>query len=93
MNGAVMEKIYNNIINLCTTYQIEDSKNWLDILCFQLETCKIELDFLEQSKPFWFQKQKLKEYKEKKDELETRLLKIKNNIEQELNLISKMLNN
>jgi len=85
-----MNEVYEKILNLNLDYQIEDSISYLDILYLELKMSKIQLSFLENEQPYWFQKKKLEKYKKKKLYLENRIKKYKKNIQEELELIAKM---
>lgn len=86
-----MEKLYNNIINLCTAYQIEESVNRLDMLYLQLKIWKSKLSFLEDNKPFKFQIRKMAKYNQEKTEIETYINKIQDIINKEFKIMGQML--
>lgn len=71
-------------------YQIEDSHRWLDIIDMQIKNCQIQLHFLENNKPFWFQKKKLTEYNEKTSELENKINKYYQDLNEEVEMIFKL---
>ena len=85
-----MKDVYNNVFNLITKYQIEDSNSFLEVLTFQLKIAKYQLNFLQLNKPYWFQKKELEEYNEKKVELENRISKFKKMISDEYMIIAKL---
>lgn len=85
-----MSSLYNNILNLCLHKEIEDSNNFLDILYLEIKICKTQISFLDSNKPKWFQKKKLKEYQEKREDLENKIIHYQKKIGEELELISKM---
>ena len=85
-----MANLYENLINLDLNYQITDSNNFLDILFLELKIYKAKLIILENNKPYWFQKQKLKKYNEEKQELENKINNYKIKIKEELELVAKM---
>lgn len=88
-----MNKLYNSILELCLYQEIENSKNFLDILYLEVKICRVQIDFLENEKPFWFQKKKLKKYQQEKHLLEKRIDKYQQSIATELNYIAKMYDN
>lgn len=87
-----MANLYENLIDLDLNYQIQDSNSFLDILYLQLQINKIRLTFLENNKPSWYQKQKLKNYNQEKEKLEKLVNDYKRKINEELELIVKMEN-
>ncbi len=40
-------KLYNNILDLCIYQEIENSKNFLDLLYLELKICQVQMNFLE----------------------------------------------
>lgn len=84
------EKLSNKIIDLCLWYQIEDSHRWLDIIDLQIKNCQIQLDFLKEIKPFWFQKKKLEEHNKQIIELENQIYKYYEDLGKEVEIIQKM---
>lgn len=83
-------KLYNNILDLCINQEIENSKNFLDLLYLELKICKVQMNFLEKEKPYKFQKKKFKAYLEEKKRLEERVEKYKKVIADELSLMAKL---
>ena len=79
------------IIDLCLKDEVEDSLNYLDILNLELTYYKKELEYLESRKPYSFQKNKLKSYYEKHNNLENAIINCQNKIQNEYLLIEKML--
>ena len=83
-------KLYNNILDLCIYQEIENSKNFLDLLYLELKICQVQMNFLEKEKPYKFQKKKFKAYLEEKKGLEERIEKYKKVIADELSLMAKL---
>lgn len=50
----------------------------------------MELHFLEDSKPFWFQKKKLEEHNKKIEDLENKIFKYYQEMNEDVDLIQKM---
>ncbi|MDO5568741.1 MAG: hypothetical protein Q4G04_01330 [bacterium] len=84
------KKLSDKIIDLCLWYQIEDSHRWMDIINLQIESCQMQLKFLEENKPFWFQKKKLEEHKKQVEELENQIYKYYENLGNEVDMIFKL---
>lgn len=82
--------INDNILKLSLNYQMENSKEYLDILYLQLNFLKKQFNDLDNLKPFFFQKKKMEKYLEEKKEIENKISKCKNDIQEELSLMAKM---
>ena len=80
----------DNIIKLSSYYQLESSKEYLDILYLQLKFLKNQIRNLDNYKPFFFQKKKMKKYLEEKKDLENKVSKCQNDIQYELSLMAKI---
>ena len=90
---AIEDKILiDKVIDLCLWYQIEDSHRWMDVINLQIKNCQIQLEYLLENKPFWFQKKKLKEHNKQIDELENQIYKYYENLGKEVDMIEKMQN-
>lgn len=83
-------ELTHKVIDLCLMHEIEDSKVFINSINMQIENCRIEIQFLEDTKPFWFQKQKIEEHNKKIEELENRIYKYYEEIGEEVDLIHKM---
>lgn len=81
------KKLSEKIIDLCLWYQIEDSHHWLKLIDMQIKNCQMQLHFLEDSKPFWFQKKKLEEHNKQIEELENKILKHYQEMNEEVEMI------
>ncbi|MDO5569763.1 MAG: hypothetical protein Q4G04_06685 [bacterium] len=79
----------NKIIDLCLWYQMEDSHRWMEMIDLQIKNCNLQIEFLLDNKPFWFQKKKLDEHNKKIDELENKIADYYKQIE-EVEMIEKM---
>lgn len=84
------KKLSNKIIDLCFWYQIEDSHQQLRLIDMQIKGCQMQLNFLENSKPFWFQKKKLEEHNKKIEDLENKIFKYYQEMNEDVDLIQKM---
>lgn len=85
-----MKKTHNNqFLIQCMEY----SKDYLDFLYLELKIYKKQLNDLNDKKPLWFQKKKLKKYEEEKVILENKIRKKHQNIIKELEAIQKMIEN
>ena len=76
-NDEILSK---KILDLCLYHQIEDSEHWVKLIDMQIKGCQLQINFLEDNKPFRFQKKKLQEYNKKIEELENKI----NNYYQEM---------
>ena len=47
-------KLYNNILDLCIYQEIENSKNFLDLLYLELKICQVQMNFLEKEKYMYY---------------------------------------
>lgn len=80
-----IDDISNELINLCGT--LENSLTAYDtkLLVLQIRMCEKEIEHLKYSKPYWFQKSKLKKYEVELEKLEDKLIKryqeLNNNLE------------
>ena len=83
-------KLCNNVLDFCLCEGIENSKDFLDILYLELKICQIQMFFLEQEKPYKFQKKKFQAYLEEKKCLEERVRKYKESIVEELHIMAKL---
>ncbi|MDD4387519.1 MAG: hypothetical protein PHD15_07215 [Clostridia bacterium] len=84
------EKLSNRIIDLFLCYQIEDSHHQLRLIDMQIKGCQMQLNFLENSKPFWLQKKKLEEHNKKIEDLENKIFKYYQKMNEGVDLIQKM---
>lgn len=82
--------INDNILKLSLNYQMENSKEYLDILYLKLNFLKRQFNDLDEYKPFFFQKKKMEKYLEEKKELENKISNCRNEIQLELDLMAKM---
>lgn len=82
--------INDNILKLSLNYQMENSKEYLDILYLKLNFLKRQFNDLDEYKPFFFQKKKMEKYLEEKKELENKISNCRDEIQLELDLMAKM---
>ena len=80
-------KVVNELV---LEYEIAESKNEIEILELSLKLAKLELSILELSKPNKFQLKKLKKYQEKREKIEIKITKYKDNINRELSNLGKI---
>lgn len=83
-------KLSQKIIDLCMWYQMENSYRWIGIIDHKIKFCDIKIQHLLDSKPFFFQKSKLEKFNKELDELEQEKIKLKEEINEEVSMISKM---
>lgn len=86
-----MNEKYSYLDNFLKNYHDDSSKEFLDILNNQLKCLKYQLNSLEENKPYWFQKQKLLEYNEKKAYLKNEIDNYQKIIREDYNLNIKIL--
>ena len=84
------EKLSNKILDLCLLYQIEDSNLMIKLISHQIDFCNLKKEYLLDNKPFWFQKEKLKKWKEEIDKIDKNMFKYYEDIGNEINMIDKM---
>ena len=84
------QELVEKIIDLCLYYQIEDSHRWLKMINLQIEYCNLQIEFLLDNKPFWFQKKKLEAHNKQIEELENKIVDYYKQIEEEVEMIIKM---
>ncbi|MDO5569739.1 MAG: hypothetical protein Q4G04_06560 [bacterium] len=84
------QELVEKIIDLCLWYHIEDSHRRLEMINLQIKNCNLQIEFLLDNKPFWFQKQKLEEHNKKIEELENKIIDYYKQIEEEVDIIQKM---
>ena len=86
------KELITKIINKCMIYEIRDSELYLKFLTNQANFYQNELNLLEETKPFFFQKEKLEEYNKKIKEQKQKIFDIYMKIEEEMNCINEMQN-
>lgn len=86
------DNLTDKILDLCLYQQIEESFHWMKLIEKQIEFCEMQIAHLEEYKPFWFQKKKLKAYYEDIDLLEDKICDYYRQINNEVKIIEKMRN-
>ena len=71
----------------------KNRRYYLDMLYLALKVFKMELHYLENNKPFWFQKKKLKEYQNNHDMLTNSIETFNERINEELENLSNLSDN
>lgn len=84
------EDISIKLLDLFTTYSIEDSKISLKFLETQIKYYESERKFLIEHKPYSFQKKKMKEYYKKLDEIEEKIMNLYKDFDEEMKLMIKL---
>lgn len=84
------ETLSNKLIDLLLWYQIEDSHHQLRLIDMQIKSCQIEINYLEDTKPFRFQKKKLEEHNKKIEDLENKIYNYYQEMNKEVELIEQM---
>lgn len=84
MNSNVIKKI----IDLCLMYEEDYSKLDIEAINLKIKTTYLQLEYLYDNKPLFFEKKKIIEYNEKVKDLEDKLLSCYNEIEKEVKLIT-----
>ncbi len=87
------EDLEQKILDLSLISSKEASKYYLDMLYLALKVFKMELHYLENNKPFWFQKKKLKEYQNNHDMLTNSIETFNERINEELENLSNLSDN
>lgn len=84
------DNLCDKILNLCLYQQIEDSYYWMKLIEKQIKFCEMQIAHLEEYKPFWFQKKKLKAHYEDIELLEDKICDYYRQINKEVEMINKM---
>ena len=69
---------------------MESSYRWIGIIDHKIKFCDIKIQHLLDSKPFFFQKRKLKKFNKELEEIEQEKIKLKKKISEEFNIIAKL---
>ncbi len=86
------KELVNKIIDLCLIYGIKESNLYLKMLDNQLKVYYNEFNYLENTKPIFFQKKKLKEHNMKIEKCEQKIFEIYKKMNEEENFIIEMQN-
>lgn len=82
-------ELVTKVIDLCLLNSIEESKLYLKFLDNQINLYQSHIDFLENTKPYFFQKKKLEEHNKEIEKYENKIRDIYIKIEQEIDKIEK----
>lgn len=82
----------NKIIDLYLKHSIEESNLYFKFLDTKIKSYESQLAFLENTKPFFFQKNKLKNHNKKIEECQKELTKTYIELEKEMEIITKINN-
>ncbi len=91
-NKNETKDIVKKLLDLSLLYENENSKNWIGLVNHQIKGYEIQKQHLLGNKPYFFQKKKLKEYNKKLEELDNKILKCLNDIEEEIDYINTNIN-
>jgi len=84
------KNLTNKVIDLVLSFNIKESEFHLELLNIQVKRYQAEIRFLENTKPFFFQKKKLQEYQLQLEECENNLFETYKKISNEVELIHKI---
>lgn len=84
------EELNKKILDLCMWHQMESSYRWIGIIDHKIKFCDIKIQHLLDSKPFFFQKRKLKKFNKELEKIEQEKIKLKKEISEEFNIIAKL---
>lgn len=82
-------ELVTKVIDLCLLNSIEESKLYLKFLDNQINFYQSHIDFLENTRPYFFQKKKLEEHNKEIEKYENKIRDIYIKIEQEIDEIEK----
>lgn len=82
--------LVNKVIDLILSYNIKESELRLEFLNHQVKMYQDEIKYLDNTRPFFFQKKKIQEHNLKLEECENKLFETYKKIEDEFDLIHKM---
>lgn len=83
-------ELLNKIIDLNLMYGIKDSELYLKFLDNQIKFYQTEIDILQNTKPFFFQKRKLEEHNKKIERYEQEISNVYKKMNEEAELIIEM---
>lgn len=84
-------QIVENVLEICLYQQIEESYHWMSLIEQQIKFCEIQILHLKEYKPYWFQRKKLKEHNKDIEILEDRIWEYYKKINDEIEIIEKMI--
>ena len=83
-------ELFEKLLELNVKYAIEDSHINMRMIDNRIKFYQTLINHLEDSKPFFFQKKKLIEYNNKKEEYENKISELYTQLGQEFELIEKL---
>lgn len=83
-------ELTNKIIDLCLFHNLEESKFYIKFLDNQVRFYQTHLEYLEDTKPYFFQKKKLEEHNKKIKECESKINEIYFKMNKEVQEIEKI---
>lgn len=86
------KELVNKLIDLFTIYQIQESNLYLKMLDNQIKIQQNHIKYLEDTKPFFFQKKKLEEHNKEIEKCEQKIYETYKKMNDEVDLIFKMQN-
>lgn len=86
------KELLNKVIDLCMVYGIKESQLYLKFLDNQVKTYQNHRNFLEDTKPFFFQKKKLEEHNKKIEVCEQKIFETYKKMNEEVEFIIEMQN-
>lgn len=85
-------ELSNKILDLCLHQQIEESYQYMKLKEKQIKFCEIQIEYLQNHKPYWFQRKELKSYYEDIDLIEDQICNYYVQIEKEIRIIEELKN-
>lgn len=82
--------ITTKLIDLCIASEINESNQYILLLGKQVDLYQDYLLHLEDTKPFFFQKRKLKEHQEKIDNCQNKITELYKKMEEEIDVVYEM---
>ena len=83
-------ELFESLLKLNIKYAIEDSNINIRMIDNRIKFYQTLIDHLEDNKPFFFQKKKLIEYNDKKEEYENKISELYAQLGEEYDLIEKL---
>lgn len=83
-------ELFKSLLKLNIRYAIEDSNINIRMIDNRIKSYQTLIGHLEDNKPFFFQKKKLIEYNNKKEEYENKISELYTQLGQEFELIEKL---
>lgn len=86
------KELVNKIIDLFTIHQIQESNLYLKMLDNQIKVQQNHIKYLEDTKPFFFQKKKLEKYNKEIEKCEQKIYETYKKMNEEVDFIFEMKN-